>query len=128
MANDNHGSAQAVAQTQDDIVEPPRTDRIESRGGLIEKWQLRVAIARANPNRFCIPPLEKGEITRGWLGVSIQGFTPEIAKFLGVTRTDGALVGDVFKDGPTDRAGIQPADEIIEFEGQQPKTRKGCRS
>ena len=62
---------------------------------------------------------EKGKITRGWLGVNIQGFTPEIAKSLGVNRMEGALVSEVSKDGPAYRAGIQLADVIVEFDGHR---------
>lgn len=72
-----------------------------------------------------LPQLQaKGKITRGWLGVGIQGLTPEIADSLGVKRTDGALVTEVIRDGPAQRAGIKAADVIIEYDGNPIKDAK----
>ncbi len=59
-----------------------------------------------------------GKVVRGWLGVMIQAVTPEIAKGFGLTETTGALVGDVVKDGPADKAGIKRGDVIIALNGQ----------
>ena len=44
-----------------------------------------------------------GHVTRGWLGVVIQGVTPEIAEELGLDETKGALVSKVIEDGPACR-------------------------
>ncbi len=60
-----------------------------------------------------------GAVTRGWLGVSIQDVTPELAEYYGVKDGKGALVGEVFKGDPADKAGIQPKDVIIEVEGDK---------
>jgi len=69
-----------------------------------------------------LPQLKKaGKITRGWLGVNTQRLTPEIAESLGINSAHGALVSEVSKDGPAHRAGIQPADVIIEFDGHPVK-------
>jgi serine protease Do len=59
----------------------------------------------------------KGKVTRGWLGVSIQQVTPEIASSLGITKVGGALVSDVTRGGPAEKAGIKPGDVIIEYNG-----------
>jgi serine protease Do len=61
---------------------------------------------------------EKGEVTRGWLGVMIQKITPDLAKSFGLKDSDGALVGDVIPDGPADKAGIKRGDVIVRFDGQ----------
>jgi serine protease Do len=67
-----------------------------------------------------IPQLkEKGRVTRGWLGIGIQEITSELAKSFGMKEKKGALVADVFKDGPADRAGIEQGDVIIEFDGKE---------
>lgn len=58
-----------------------------------------------------------GTVTRGWLGVSIQNLTPELAEYYGVKDGKGALVGEVFKGDPADKAGIKPKDVIIEVDG-----------
>lgn len=62
--------------------------------------------------------MEHGKVVRGWLGVMIQPVTPEIAKSFGLKETNGALVGDVVKDGPADKAGIKRGDVIVSLNGQ----------
>lgn len=63
----------------------------------------------------------KGKVTRGYLGVLIQKVTPEIAESLGLEKARGALVANVSKDGPAERAGIKVGDVIIEFDGKEIK-------
>src|SRR5262249_58176718 len=43
---------------------------------------------------------------------------PDIAEWLGVTDTKGALVADVVKDGPAEAAGLKQGDVIVEFDGK----------
>jgi serine protease Do len=59
-----------------------------------------------------------GHVTRGWLGVVIQGVTPELGEELGLKENKGALVSKVIDDGPGAAAGIQKMDVIREFDGQ----------
>jgi len=61
---------------------------------------------------------EKGKVTRGWLGVYIQRLTPEIAESLNVPEGKGALVTEVMKDGPAEKAGLKSGDVIVRFGGQ----------
>ena len=63
----------------------------------------------------------KGKVTRGFLGVLIQKVTPEIAESLGMDKGNGALVANVTKDGPADKAGVKVGDVIIEFDGKEVK-------
>ena len=63
----------------------------------------------------------KGKVTRGWLGVTIQGVTPDIAKSLGLDRPRGGLVADVAKNSPADHAGIKVGDVVLEFDGTEIK-------
>ena len=60
-----------------------------------------------------------GETRRGWLGVKIQAVTDEIAESLNLENTRGALVSDVTPTGPAEKAGLQPGDIIVEFNGRQ---------
>jgi serine protease Do len=60
-----------------------------------------------------------GSVTRGWLGVSIQDLTPDLAEYYGVKDGKGALVGEVFKGDPADKAGIEPKDVITEVDGEK---------
>ena len=61
----------------------------------------------------------KGKVTRGYLGVLIQKVTPEIAESLNLRQAQGALVANVSKDGPAEKAGIKVGDVIVEFDGSQ---------
>ena len=63
--------------------------------------------------------IEKGKVTRGWLGVSIQRVTPEIAESLGLERRGGALVSGVIDGSPAEEAGIAVGDVIVEYNGQR---------
>ncbi|MCK4486708.1 MAG: DegQ family serine endoprotease [Desulfobacterales bacterium] len=60
-----------------------------------------------------------GTVTRGWLGVSIQDLTPDLAEYYGVKDGKGALIGEVFEGDPADKAGIKPKDVIIEVDGDK---------
>jgi len=64
---------------------------------------------------------DKGQVTRGWMGVVVQSVTRDIAESMGLDKTWGALVSEVAKDGPAARAGIKVGDLIIEFNGKQIK-------
>ncbi|MBI2992433.1 MAG: Do family serine endopeptidase, partial [Deltaproteobacteria bacterium] len=67
-----------------------------------------------------LPQLKgNGKVTRGYLGVAIQKVTPEIAESLGMNRARGALVADVSKDGPAEKAGVAVGDVILEFDGRE---------
>ncbi len=59
-----------------------------------------------------------GSVTRGWLGVVIQGVTPELADELELPETKGALVSKVIPGGPADEAGLRKMDVIREFDGK----------
>jgi len=59
---------------------------------------------------------DKGEVTRGWLGVLIQDVTRELAESFGMSKPHGALVSKVLPDSPADRAGLQPADIVVAYD------------
>jgi serine protease Do len=66
-----------------------------------------------------LPQLKTGgKITRGWLGVSIQGITPDLAASLGLDQAKGALVSSVVQNSPADRAGIKAGDVIVGYAGK----------
>jgi serine protease Do len=60
----------------------------------------------------------KGKVTRGWLGISIQNITDDIAKSLNHKNKNGVLVSDIVKNDPADNAGIKVGDIIIEINGK----------
>jgi len=57
--------------------------------------------------------LRFGEVRRGRMGVTTQDLTPELAKNLGVTATEGAVVAAVEKGSAADQAGLRPKDVVI---------------
>ncbi|HEU0117358.1 MAG TPA: DegQ family serine endoprotease, partial [Alphaproteobacteria bacterium] len=62
---------------------------------------------------------DHGHIRRGWLGVHIQSVTQDIADSLGLEKPRGALVSSVTPDGPAAKAGVQPGDVILNFDGKE---------
>ena len=61
--------------------------------------------------------LDHGQVTRGYLGVLIQPITPAMAKELGLSKLQGALVGDVSPKGPAQASGVQRGDVILSING-----------
>ncbi|MBI4247799.1 MAG: Do family serine endopeptidase [Candidatus Rokubacteria bacterium] len=61
----------------------------------------------------------RGKVSRGWLGVSIQPLTPELAKSFGAKEPKGVLISDVVPDSPAHKAGFQPGDILLEFDGKK---------
>ena len=61
---------------------------------------------------------DKGQVTRGWIGVQIQPVSADIADSLGLKSAEGALVAEPQADGPAAKAGIQSGDVITAVNGQ----------
>jgi Do/DeqQ family serine protease len=59
-----------------------------------------------------------GEVTRGWLGVSIQPLDPALAESYGLQKVVGAVVTKVLLDTPAERAGLQRGDVLLTFAGK----------
>ena len=67
-----------------------------------------------------LPDLEtKGRVTRGWLGVTIQDVTKDLADSLDLDESRGALVADVRKGSPADKGGLQRGDVIVAYDGRK---------
>ncbi|MBE9529137.1 MAG: Do family serine endopeptidase [Proteobacteria bacterium] len=62
---------------------------------------------------------ERGHVTRGWIGVSIQSLTPELAKSFGLKAPDGALISSVNVGDPAEKAGIKAGDIVVSFNGKK---------
>lgn len=82
-----------------------------------------VGIGFAIPSEQAGPVIEQlksiGRVRRGYLGVSIQPVTPEIAKALGLEKDRGEIVASVESDGPAAKAGIRQGDVITRVNNQE---------
>lgn len=61
---------------------------------------------------------ETGRVSRGWLGVSIQNVTDDIAEALGLDEARGAIISSIVAGGPADRAGFQREDVVLDVNGE----------
>lgn len=59
-----------------------------------------------------------GRVSRGRLGVRIEPVSKEVAESLGMGKAQGAMVGAVEPDTPAEKAGIEPGDVIVKFDGR----------
>ncbi|MBI2191303.1 MAG: DegQ family serine endoprotease [Planctomycetes bacterium] len=71
--------------------------------------------------------IRDGKVTRGFLGIKIQDLTPDLAKEMGLNRTEGVLVADLFEDSPAGKAGVQAGDVILKFDGHDVKNTNDLR-
>jgi Do/DeqQ family serine protease len=65
--------------------------------------------------------IQKGNVSRGYMGVTIQPVTEELAQSFGLKQAKGALVNDVIKGGPADKAGVRQGDIITGLNGGEIK-------
>jgi len=59
-----------------------------------------------------------GKVSRGWLGVVIQEVSSELAETFALNKPTGALIASVEQGGPADKAGLQPSDVVLKFDGK----------
>jgi serine protease Do len=80
-----------------------------------------VGIGFAIPTNLVKPVVtqlaDSGRVVRGWLGVSIQPVTPELAKSFGLSDTNGALVSSIADGSPASSAGLRRGDVITRYDG-----------
>lgn len=69
----------------------------------------------------------KGKVVRGKIGVLIGEVTREVAEAIGLPKAAGAAVSSVEADGPADKAGVQPGDVIIKYDGKSVESSSDLR-
>ncbi len=79
----------------------------------------------SNMARALLPQLQKGQIRRGWLGVSVQDLTPELAQALNVPVRKGAIVTGVQPGTPSAKAGLKQDDVITAINGTPVESSRG---
>ena len=72
-------------------------------------YAIPVSIARQVMEQI----IQKGSVTRGWVGVGVQDITKELAEALKLERAAGVLISQVERGGPADRAGVKLGDVLV---------------
>ena len=66
--------------------------------------------------------IEHGEVKRGWLGVSLQTLTPGFAETYKIPSSEGAIIADIMKGSPAEKAGFKRGDVIVSVDGKNIKS------
>ena len=61
--------------------------------------------------------MQNGQVTRGWIGVGVQDMTKELSESFKLPEIRGALITEVFRGTPADKAGIKLGDILVAVEG-----------
>lgn len=85
-----------------------------SGGSLGVGFAIPVEVAK----KIMVQIIESGGVTRGWLGITMQDITEELAESFELENVKGVLVPGVLKDGPADHAGIRPGDILTAINGK----------
>ena len=85
-----------------------------SRGFMGISFAIPIDVAMDIQNQLRV----SGRIRRGRIGVVIQEVTKELAESFGLSKPQGAVVNAVERGGPADKAGVEPGDVILKFDGK----------
>ncbi len=70
--------------------------------------------------------IKTGAVTRGWIGVGLQAITPALAESFKLGAPRGALINEIIRGGPGDKAGIMLGDVIVSIDGKQISDPRGA--
>lgn len=93
------------------------TAMVRSRGGTPRQASGIGFAIPINQAKRLLPQLAQGRVQRGRLGLRIAPLTRALATSLGLDRPRGALVQEVLRDSPADKAGLQPGDVVLSLNG-----------
>ena len=80
---------------------------------------LGFAIAASSVKPVIEELIKYGRVKHGWPGMTFWDISARMARQLGLSSTDGALVAEVYTGGPADEAGIRPGDVILQAGDQK---------
>jgi S1-C subfamily serine protease len=125
-------------QTRNGVLELIQTDAAinpgNSGGPLVNTTGEVIAINTANMPyaqgiSFAVPAniaksilgelIEKGRVTRSWIGIASMKITPQLARYYGLPASEGALVAKVEPYSPADDAGLRKGDVIEQIDGSK---------
>jgi serine protease DegQ len=72
-------------------------------------YAIPVSIARQVMEQI----IQKGSVTRGWIGVGVQDITAELAQSFKLSAARGVLITQVERGSPADKGGIKPGDILL---------------
>jgi serine protease Do len=77
-------------------------------------FAIPINLANAIANQL----IERGEVTRGYLGIVIQPLTADLAESFGMSQGEGILIAQVSDDSPAAKAGLRQGDVIVAYRGE----------
>jgi len=77
-------------------------------------YAIPVSIARQVMEQI----IQKGSVTRGWIGVGLQDITPELVQSFKLSAARGVLITQVERGSPADKGGIKPGDVLLAVNDQ----------
>ncbi|MDR2516899.1 MAG: Do family serine endopeptidase [Spirochaetaceae bacterium] len=113
-------SGGALVNIRGEVIGIPTWIASDNGGG---SMGLGFAIPINNAKRTIDEFINKGEISDGWLGVSLIDTDRDLAQALGLTGKRGALAVQVFIDSPAHKGGLQPGDYITHLDGAEIRDR-----
>ncbi len=78
-------------------------------------FAIPISMAKSEVNQL----LQKGKVSRGYLGVGIQDITSDLAKSFGLSSEKGALIASIYPGGPAEKGGLQAGDLVLTFNGKE---------
>ncbi len=63
--------------------------------------------------------IARGKVERGWIGVSVQDLTHDLARTMGIEGARGALVTEIHRASPAEKAGLKQGDVVVAYNGKE---------
>jgi serine protease Do len=101
------------------LLTVPAQARDEKKGSIGSYTAIAQAERKTIPGSAPMKLIARGKLERGWLGISVQNLTPEFARSFGAESTEGALVTEVVKGGPAEKAGMKKGDIVVVYGGKE---------